>query len=118
MNKFVILPICLLVASCGLKLVKEEKYIATDSYKHQAVEVCLKSKKFSKSSREAKCAEHAGQFIANAEKSFRVYKADEHNYRLCRSKFSRIEDSDKCFKVQQEKYYKRELISYRASLSQ
>ncbi len=63
------------------------------------------------------CQTEAQTVIGKATSDFRQYKADEHNYRLCRSKFSNIELSDKCFNEQQEKYYRRELEGYKASLN-
>jgi len=80
----------------------------------------MSSKKYKKEpqqNRKLICQKGAQAYITAAEKKFREYKADEHNYRMCRSKFADIRVSDKCFNEQQKKYYKRELASYKSKLN-
>lgn len=106
------------MAACSL--VKQEKYITTGKFRDDAYKICMSSKKFANESRQSRksiCQKDAQTFITSAEKKFRQYKADEHNYRLCRSRFADIRVSDKCFNEQQEKYYKRELESYKSKLN-
>lgn len=120
MLKRVLLINVLFVAACGLKLVKDEKYIATGKFRDEAFKICMSSKKYGnepQQGRKAICNKDARAFIANAEMKFREYKADEHNYRLCRSRFADIPASDECFRRQQEKYYERELAAYKANLN-
>lgn len=108
----------LLMSACTL--VKQEKYISTDKFRSDAYKLCMSSKKFAKESsqyRKLNCQKDAQTFITSAENKFRQYKADEHNYRLCRSRFSDIQASDNCFRQQQEKYYRRELDGYKAKLN-
>ncbi len=107
------------IAACTTSLVKEEKYISTEPFKAEAYSICMASKKYKQEiqiDREQICRKDANRVIAKAESDFREYKADEHNYRLCRTKFSDINVSDKCFKKQQKKYYERELDNYRSKL--
>lgn len=118
--KKILLINVLLVTACSLQLVKEEKYISTDKFRDEAYNICMGSKKYKKEpqhSRQKICQKDAQLFITRAENKFREYKADEHNYRLCRSKFANIQVSDKCFREQQRKYYKRELDGYKAKLN-
>jgi len=108
------------ITACSVSLVKEEKYISTKPFQDDAYKFCMGSTKYKKErqqNRQSICEKEAQALIATAEKKFRDYKADEHNYRLCRSKFANIEVSDKCFREQQEKYYRRELASYKAKLN-
>lgn len=120
MIKKIALVSIVLLTACNYKIVKEEKYIATDKFRDAAYKICLDSKqykKLAKQGRHATCHKDAQAFISKAEKKFRDYKADEHNYRLCRSKFPSPTLTDKCFREQQEKYYHRELESYKARLN-
>lgn len=121
MLKKIILCSVLLVTACGIRLVKEDKYISTQPFKDDAYRLCLGDKKSTRqpqADKQATCQKEADAFIIRAEHKFREFKADEHNYRLCRSRFSNIQLSDKCFREQQQKYYKRELAGYKASLDQ
>lgn len=117
MSRIIISILIVMLGACSL--VKEEKYIATDSYRDATNKLCLEGKKYQAKSpqeRQAICRKESVDFITSAENKFREYKADEHNYRLCRSKYADIQDSDKCFREQQDKYYARELEAYKASL--
>lgn len=117
MGRIIISIFIVVLGACSL--VKEEKYIATDSYRDAAYKLCVEGKKYqakSQQERQAMCRQEAIDFITTAENKFREYKADEHNYRLCRSKYAAIEASDKCFREQQDKYYSRELEVYKAGL--
>lgn len=119
-SKYFLLLTVLVMTACGLKLVKDEKYISTEQFRVQAVEICITSKKYKNvavKSRNEICEKDAAKLIADAEHKFREYKADEHNYRLCRSKFSNIKASDKCFMEKQANYYKRELATYKKKLN-
>jgi len=110
----------LFVGACSLQYVKDEKYISTKPFVDEAFKICMDSKKYKKEpqdKRKAICTDEAQATVKAAEDKFRKYKADEHNYRLCRSKFADMQVSDKCFNQQQEKYYGRELDSYKASLN-
>ena len=117
MNRIIIFIFVVLLGACSL--VKEEKYISTDSYRDAAYKLCVEGKKYqakSQQERQENCRSDASEFITSAENKFREYKADTHNYRLCRSKYADIQVSDKCFRDQQDKYYTRELEAYKASL--
>lgn len=110
----------LLLSACNYKIVKDESYISTDKFRDAAYQICLDSKKYKiepRSERKTICHKDAQEFITTAEKKYRDYKADEHNYRLCRSKFPSMQLTDKCFREKQEKYYKRELERYKANLN-
>ncbi len=120
MFKKILLVNIIFLTACSTQMVKEEKYISTGSFRDDAYKICMNSKKYKQEiqeSRKLNCQKDAQTFITIAKSNFREYKADEHNYRLCRSKFSNIQVSDKCFKEQQEKYYRRELNGYKAALN-
>ena len=119
-SRYYFFVVLLFASACGLKLVKDEKYISTEQFNGQAVNICMTSKKYKKeaaSTRKQLCQQSANSFLADAERKFREYKADEHNYRLCRSKFANIQLSDRCFRDRQIKYYQRELASYKLEMN-
>lgn len=119
MLKKLLLINVLFVSACSVQLVKEEKYISTEQFKDAAYKICMNSNKYKERQHNKKslCQKDAQKYITSAEHKFREYKADEHNYRLCRSRFSNIQVADKCFTKQQEKYYRRELDGYKAWLN-
>ena len=114
-SRYLILFAVLLLTACGLKLVKDEKYIDTKTFQEEVYTLCMKRGNFRSQSppgSETACQEDARRFIASAEKKFREYKADEHSYRLCKAKFAHMVQVDKCFREKQESYYRREVSSY------
>lgn len=109
-----------LLVACNYKIVKEEKFISTDKFKAEAFKICMSSKGtkgMEKATRKTHCQKDADNIVTTAEKKYREYKADEHNYRLCRSKYPSVPLVDKCFIKRQEKYYNRELETYRNNLN-
>ncbi len=120
MSRYFLFVALLFLTACGVKLVKDEKYISTGQFHEQAMKICMTGKKYKEeavSARRQLCQQSASSFIADAEHKFREYKADEHTYRLCRSKFANVNLSDKCFREKQVKYYQRELAGYKRELN-
>lgn len=116
--KIILLVNLLLITACTL--VKQDKYIKTDTFRDEAWKLCMDSNKYKQQAQENRkisCQKDAQDFITHAENNFREFKADENNYRLCRAKFADIQMSDRCFNEQQEKYYRRELDGYKSGLN-
>lgn len=102
------------VTACSL--VAEHKYVDTTQYRDEAYRLCMASDKYSPATQQQRCRQDAETIIRRAEHDFREFRADEHNYRLCRSRYPDIAEADRCFTKQQDKYYKRELHNYQMSL--